>query len=156
MERGGGISPHFRISASWAMMFISTSRAMAIISRGWLLSSNASLVNLGLHLGKILLSKEDRNVFAEHQGQVTLGDEMSIHERDCQIIETSCQIQQSFARKAVKLRRSSRQAACDESKVSTTTWRNSSNSSDSIIGSGLRFGEIGAEPSLDKRVHFMS
>ena len=32
VDRAGGISPHLRISASWAMMFISTSLAMAIIS----------------------------------------------------------------------------------------------------------------------------
>ena len=73
------------------------------LSRGWLLSSNASLVILGLHLGKGLLSKEDGNVFAEHQGQVTLGDEMSIQERDRQIVETSCQIQQSFAIKGSQI-----------------------------------------------------
>ena len=73
------------------------------LSRGWLLSSNASFVILGLHLGKGLLSKEDGNVFAEPQGQVTLGDEISIQERDRQIVETSCQIQLSVVRKGCEI-----------------------------------------------------
>ena len=73
------------------------------LSRGWLLTSNASLIILGLHLGKGLLAEADGNVFAKNQRQVTLGDEMSIQERDRQIIETGCQIQQSFARKGCEI-----------------------------------------------------
>ena len=79
MDLGGGIPtlPHFRFMGDDVHLHL-PGDGNHFLAHGWILPPYASFIILCFHLREGLLAKEDRDVLAEHQRQITLSGEVGV------------------------------------------------------------------------------